>query len=165
MSDNYMFQFTFTLRDDTPAALRQALRLLSEGQTPPKDLLAGFPGMAQIYLETGGMPGDGVHSVENGLVRMTRTFHDDEFFNGGEYFVWWLVQYATGPGPVGVRQQINGLDMPEILVKDGDLLITARTGYDRSDGGGQVAVTEHEMTSISGMLEALADFRDGYSYE
>lgn len=176
MSDYYRYSFTFALSPETPVELTEALRLLSEGQRPSKEQLAAFPGLPQIYLSGNtGAPGDGVHALDNGVLRLSQTFHDDEFFNGGEYFVWWLLQFAGHDGPLGTVQQTNGLDMPEVLIKKGDLLLTARVdmvgGADLQPSPepvagpeGPVRIGSTQVASITQMLEELRVFRDGYEY-
>ncbi len=39
---------------------------------------------------------------------MVRTFHDDEYWNGGVYFPYWLMQFIADDGPIGTRQQTTG---------------------------------------------------------
>ena len=55
-------------------------------------------------------------------LRMARQFHDDEYFNGGVYFPYWLFQFAKGDGPVATMQQVNGNDLPHIFWIEGDVL-------------------------------------------
>ncbi|KIT14835.1 hypothetical protein [Jannaschia aquimarina] len=200
MSDHYLFHIRFDVRHDAPAALHRALTVLSEGNAPTDAELDGLPGIVKDYLRGNtGAPGDGVHlywhygpkRVYRGgelveaprephegshALRMTQTFHDDEYFNGGIYFPYWLFQFAAHDGPVATMQQTNGNELPSVVTKHGDRLIETSLAYNPDrfwpignerppEQGNPVVIKENREMSLSETLEGLSVFRDGFAWE
>ncbi len=57
-----------------------------------------------------------------------RRFHDDEFWNGGMYLIWWLFQFAAGQGHLAVML-LQSDTPPEIYTRVGDDVVTTTLGY------------------------------------
>ena len=133
MSDYYLFNFRFAISTDAPASLLSALCTASRGGAVPRDQLSDLPLIVHDYLAGEGFPGDGVHQfnkeMDAYLLRLSRTFHDDEYFNGGIYFPYWLMSFAARDGQLGTMHQINGDTPPVILTKVGPLLHETEMAY------------------------------------
>lgn len=147
MSDYYLFNLRFTIRAEAPASLHTALTRRAAGDVPARSDIADLPATVQDYLSSGGFPGDGVYLYERTkyfdptlpsgqpqyrdgfLLRLSQTFHDDEYFNGGLYYPYWLMQFAGSDGQLGTMHQINGDEPPTVLTKVGSLLHETELAY------------------------------------
>ena len=122
-------------------------------------------------VEVGFEPHEGSHAL-----RMALTFHDDEYFNGGIYFTTWLFQYAAHDGPIGTMQQTNGKDIPAILTRKADTIIETHLAYApgefwplpgqaEPDGDAPIKIRRTTAMPLTELLEGMAFFADGHSYE
>lgn len=197
MSDHYLFHFNFDLSPDAPAPLLRSLDILAKGGTPGEADTEGLPGIVREYLMSGGVPGDGVYLFEKSepmrmtsdgeaeadpskahltrySLRMARTFHDDEYFNGGMFWPYWLFQFAASDGPLATNQQTNGGDIPSVISKFGDRLIETHFAYNplEYDLSGRlppgkenpVVISRTTDMSLSETLEGLQIFADGFDF-
>lgn len=193
MSDHYLIHFNCELRYDIPDALARCLAILAEGGIPTEADTEGLPRIVGSYLRSSGPPGDGVYlfyrrvplrrtaegQFEDDLsrpdrisyqLRMARTFHDDEYYNGGLYWPYWLYQFAKIEGPIATMQQINGMDIPSVISKFGDRLI--ETSFDYNPGGFDrngrappeadtpVVISRQTEISLSETLEQISMWAD-----
>ncbi|NSX56037.1 hypothetical protein [Parasulfitobacter algicola] len=199
MSDYYQFHLRFDVRSDAPTTLHKALVLRSEGGFPKREDVSDLPGTVQDYLCNGGVPGDGIYLYEHHgpkmkyrdgamrevplepqeashSLRMAQTFHDDEYWNGGMYYVHWLYQFAANDGPIGTMQQINGNEPPAILTKASDRIIETRMAYNPArfwpmDGQAEpdpeqpMLIERQNSFSLSEMMENIAAFADGPCFD
>ncbi|ABD52962.1 hypothetical protein [Jannaschia sp. CCS1] len=199
MSDHYLFHLTFDVRHDAPPQLMAALAKRAGGDVPSTEDMGDLPPIVQDYLRGGGVPGDGVYCfynrgprskfidgtlVEIGwephegshTLRMAQTFHDDEYWNGGLYYIHWLYQFVADDGPIGTMQQTNGNEPASILTKVGDDIIETKLAYNPGKywpGPGQpkpdpdtpMIIEKSTAFPLSEMMEGLAMFADGHSYE
>lgn len=190
MSDYYRIELRCNISADAPKELHNALSELAEGKTPDEASLEGLPGIVKEYLRPGGFHGDGVTlyflngpelSLRGGsdgcyTLHLTITFHDDEYFNGGIYFPYWLMQFVVDQGPIGTMQQINGVALPTILSKMDNEIIETNLAYAPDefwpipgqrapDKDTPVAVKSSRRSNIFEIIESLSDFKDGFSYE
>lgn len=188
MSDHYLFHLTFAVREDAPAQLKSALAKRSAGKMPTAEEVSDLPPIVQSYLRSGGAPGDGIYCfhpcgprskfsngqmVEIGwephegshLLRMAHTFHDDEYWNGGMFYVFWLYQFVAYDGPIGTMQQTNGNDPAAILTKVDNHIVETATTFDHSnrDKDKPISIDRTQSFDLSQMLDQLADFADGHA--
>jgi hypothetical protein len=193
MSDYYLFNLRLRIDAGTPEALHVALTKRARGETPSKEDVATLPGMAQVYLLGAKGPGDGVHLYEptkifdptlpagqpqyrdGYLLRLSQTFHDDEYFNGGMFYPYWLMSLAAN-GQLGTMQQINGDDPPVVLTRVGSLLHETSLAYHPADLWpipGQeppdeqtpLVIKETRSHVIDDLMKDLSMFADAYDYE
>lgn len=190
MSDHYRFDLRCNISANAPKEVHYALSELAEGNDPAPAQLKELPGLVQEYLRPGGAEGDGVTlyflNSKNGALmggilgaytlHLTRTFHDDEYFNGGLYFPYWLMQFMEDQGPIGTMQQINGATLPVILTKVENDIIETHLAYApdefwpipglRAPGkDNPVMVRNSQRFNIHQTLEELSDFKDGFSFD
>ncbi|TWI33868.1 DUF2267 domain-containing protein [Paracoccus sulfuroxidans] len=143
MSEYYRFSLNFKIRRDAPQALHRALRALSERRLPEEEDLAELPPVVGEYLRhpspPEGMDGDGFtyrYSRSGRVFReerpddpthaihVERTFHDDEYWACGVYFIYWLFQFAAEDGHLAIKL-LEFDTPPEIYTRQGsDILIT-----------------------------------------
>lgn len=154
MSDYYHFTLDFILRRDAPAALHAAFAKLAGREIPTRDEMADLPEIVADYLaapfQPQGLDGDGftyrysrsgmqfrAEKPEDGThwIHMERTFHDDEYFNGGMYYPFWLMQFAAGQGYLG-NYTFGSSELPTLLYKDGDEIIEIDMSINPSDKWG-----------------------------
>lgn len=147
MSDYYRFCLNFKIRRDAPRALHAALRDLSERRLPDEADLAELPPVVADYLRhphpPEGLDGDGFtyRYARTGMVlreersedpthaiHIERTFHDDEYWNGGVYFIFWLFQFASGDGHLATML-LEFDTPPEIYTRHGDDILITRLRY------------------------------------
>jgi hypothetical protein len=150
MSSYYRYHLFCDLAVDAPQTLHRALTALSQGAPLTLQDMADLPPIVAEYLTNSGFPGDGVHlyaphgpgrlldgRAEIDLtsaharysLSLTRTFHDDEYYNGGIYYPYWLMQFLADDGPIGTRQQTNGREPPGILTRIGGDIILSQAAY------------------------------------
>jgi len=143
MSDRYHYILDFGLRRDTPRAVIDALTARAQGQDPAASDLAELPEIVAGYLSvpdfTGGYEPQAstriraersTHIADNPgwHLHYERLFHDDEYFNAGIYFIWWLFSLAAGQGHLAVK--LTEYDTPpEIYTKVGDDVVITTLGY------------------------------------
>ena len=199
MSDHYLYNLHFTVRHDAPPQLHAALTKRADGAMPTREEVSDLPVLAQDYLCSDGGPGDGVYLYQyrgphikfrNGAMvevpyephqgthdlRMARTFHDDAYFNGGVFFVYWLFQFIAEDGPFGTMTQFNGKELPKVLTKiDGQIVETALSytparfwpmpGQDAPNAEQPVIVETTTSANLAETMESLQVFADGHSYD
>ena len=143
MSQYYRYTLNFKIRRDTPAALRSALSALSDRRLPDDADLAALPPRVALYLRhlypAEGVDGDGFtfRYSRTGIpfreerpedpthyIHIEQTFHDDDFWSGGMYYLYWLFQFAAQDGHLATRL-LEFDSPPEIYTKyGGDILVT-----------------------------------------
>jgi hypothetical protein len=154
MSSYYCYSLSFEVSFDRPQTLHLALRALAAGKPLSVADMPDLPPTVADYLAHSGMNGDGVHvyapfgggrlvdgRVEIDLespqtrfhLNLVRTFHDDEYYNGGIYFPYWLMQFVANDGPIGTRQQTNGGEPHAIITRQGGDIIVSQTAYSPSE--------------------------------
>ncbi len=199
MSDQYLFHLNFDVRHDAPAQLHAALAKRAEGIFPKEEDVCDLPGMVRTYLQSGGTPGDGVYCYQSRgprqkfrdgkmvpapfephegshSLRMAHTFHDDEYWNGGIFYPYWLFQFAAYDGPIGTMQQTNGHDPAAILTKAGDRIIETQLAYNpgkywpmsgqgEPDPDTSMVIEKSTTIPLAEMMKSLSDFAEGYAWE
>ncbi|PID36813.1 MAG: hypothetical protein CR993_03235 [Rhodobacterales bacterium] len=147
MSDYLHFTLNFTIRRDTPIALQNALSALAARRLPDEGDLSALPELVAEYLRLPDVPegldGDGFtyrysrsgtpFHIENPgdpthHVHVERRFHDDEYYNGGMYFIYWLFQFAARDGHLAV-EQLEFDTPPTIYTRYGDEILITRLAY------------------------------------
>ena len=147
MSSHFHFTMNFQTRRDMPAPVAAAIAALSNGQQPDQTDLAALPELIAEYLggkanqgdvDAGGgawrftpinlysraeKPDDPTH-----LLHMERVFHDDEYFNAGVFFVFWLFQFACD-GHLAVELTSDSL-APTLFARHGDNILITTLAYD-----------------------------------
>lgn len=199
MSDHYLFHLTFDVRQDAPPQLKAALTKRANDEVPTEEEVSPLPEIVQTYLRSGGVPGDGVYCfhalgprgkyrdgkmVEVGWephegshrLRMAQTFHDDEYWNGGIFYIFWLYQFVAYDGPIGTMQQINGNAPASILTKMGERIIETSLAYNPGEFWpipGQAApdpetpmvINRTQSYNLPEVMAGLADFAGGFGWE
>lgn len=146
MSDHYHYALDYTLRRDTPEALITALTALTGGQPVPEVALKALPGMVAEYLRSGDFVG--TLGPDRPITRISRlgtpyreetpgdpmwmfhyerVFHDDEFWNGGMYLIYWLFQFAAEQGHLAVMRLVFDTPPQIFTLIDGDIVTTDLT--------------------------------------
>lgn len=190
MSDYYRFSLNFKIRRDTPAALRSALSTLAERRLPDESDLASLPPSVTEYLRhphpPEGIDGDGFtyRYSRSGIafreerpedathcLHVERTFHDDEFWHGGMYFLYWLFQFAAEDGHLATM--LLEFDAPpEIYTRHGDDILVTRLRYNPEefrplafrqtplDTDNPIVVVDTTRQNLRDMLESIAPMAD-----
>jgi hypothetical protein len=193
VSSYFRYCLNFDVRPDAPDALHRGLTAMAAGAALSASDMADLPPIIADYLSGEGFPGDGVQLYAlSGAVRMTdqgpvldpaspharwtlslvRTFHDDEYYNGGNYFPYWLMQFVMADGPIGTRQQINGVEPHAILTRiGGDIIISTPAyapgrfwpipGQAAPDDKEPLVFESHDRFDLAQRLRDLDMFRDG----
>ena len=147
MSDYYRFSLNFKIRRDTPVALRAALSALAERRLPDESDLASLPPRVAEYLRhpspSEGLDGDGFtfRYSRYGMsfreerpedpthyIHIEQTFHDDDFYSGGMYYLYWLFQFAAEDGHLATML-LEFDTPPDIYTKHGDDILLTRLKY------------------------------------
>jgi len=191
MSDYYRFSLNFQIRRDTPVALRSALSALADRRSPDESDLAALPPLVADYLRhphpPEGVDGDGFtyRYARNGFrhreerpedpthyIHLERTFHDDEFSNGGMYFVYWLFQFAAQDGHLATKLLFFDTP-PEIYTRHGEDILTTHLSYNPEefrplalrqtplDPTNPIVVTETWRQNLKELLDNIAFMADG----
>ena len=154
MSDYFHFTLDFLLRRDAPQALHNAVKALANRELPAQKDLDQLPGIVADYLTTPNAPkgidGDGFtyryarsgvqyreENPQDGThwIHIEQSFHDDEYFNGGMFFPFWLMQFSAQDGYLGIYT-VGYAELPTILVKDGEEIIEINLALNPSDAYG-----------------------------
>lgn len=199
MSDHYLFHLTFDMRHDAPPQLQAALTKRANGEVPTEEDVTDLPKMVQNYLRRGGPPGDGIYCFHNKgprskfidgkmveigwephegshYLRMAQTFHDDEYWNGGMFYIFWLYQFVAYNGPIGTMQQTNGNAPAAILTKVDDTVLETALAYTPGefwpmqgqatpDPETPMVIKRTQPYHMPEMMAGLASFADGYGWE
>lgn len=189
MSSYYHYTLNFTLRRDTSQALIGAFEALTERRFPTKDMVSALPSLVQEYLLSGDNLGSGGFTARLSPAAMTfreqnpedpawqlhyeRVFHDDEFWNGGMYLIYWLFQFAAEDGPLGTMQLLFDCP-PEILTKVGDDIIRTKLAYNPEehrplshrheplDADAPIVVSKSRRENLPEILEQIGFMADGF---
>jgi hypothetical protein len=194
LSSYYRYQLFCTLRTDAPPILHRALTAAAARAPLSMSEMADLPPIVADYLAYESVMGEGVQvyapqgpgRVVDGQVvidmasphthyvfAMVRTFHDDEYWNGGVYLPYWLMQFIADDGPIGTRQQTNGNEPPAILTRVGGDIIVSNTAYAPArfwpmpgaaapDGEAPLVFESHDRFNLAKRLQDLAMFADGW---
>ena len=185
MSDRYHYVLDFWLRRDTPAPLVSSLRALTGGGVPDEADLSALPPLVASYFRSGDFVGGALPAITTRLqpsgmtfraespgdavwlLHYERVFHDDEFWNGGMYLIWWLFQFAARQGHLAtMRMEFDA--PPEIFTLIGDDVVATRLGYNPEthqaldyreaplDPENPIVVAETRRTGLREMLDGIA---------
>lgn len=183
MGERYHLSLNFKIRRDAPAGLHAALAALAERRLPGKADLATLPRFAARYLRRPvaplGRDGDGFtcrySRVDNDFpqespgdathyIHLEYAFHDDEYFNIGQDFIYWLFSFAAEDGHLAV-ELANFNQPPAIYTKHGDDLLVTTLDYHPPEGIGYtpirldaetpVVVRRSDRFNLKELVEAL----------
>ncbi len=191
MSDHMHFTLNFRIRRDTPIALQNALSALADRRLPDEADLADMPELVAEYLRCPnapeGLDGDGftyrysrsgeVFRTESPAdathhVHVERLFHDDEYYNGGMFFIYWLFQFAAEDGHLAV-ERLDFDTPPTIYTRHGDDILITRLAYNPEeyrplayrktplDAGSPIVVAKTTRQNLSELLDGLGSMLDG----
>ena len=156
--------------------------------------MSELPAIVADHLAAAWAPGDGVYEYEpivrynimggeldpiqpgpndsSHTFRMAFTFHDDAFYNGGMYVIYWLFKFANSDGPIATMHQINGNDAPSVFTKCGDTLYITELKFNpdplwpmpharQPDPQTPLIINKQRTESISEMLGHISFMADG----